>query len=215
MSAMKTRSPRNRSGLSAAAAVAVAALALATAAPVGAAQATGQAASATVRVTISNPAVFDAPIGEKGGISNPVASCTNYRVEPRTKWTLTNTDTGWTRTYRWTGALPGMYFPRVPVGTYESTTTGKCRKVEKTRVQTVTVKEKTLDGTVSRGEWVQIRRGMTRAQVADIVGNAGRDPFRWDGKLTVTYDMMRFWRWSLISYRDGRVVEKLWNVAHD
>ena len=209
----KTRSPRKRSELSVAAVVAV--VALATAAPAGAAQDSGRAASAPVRVKISNAAAFDAPIGKKGGISNPVASCSNYRVEPRTAWTLTNTDTGWTRTYRWTGSLPGMYFPRVRVGTYESSTTGRCRTVEKTRVETVTIEEKTLDGTVSRGEWVQIRRGMTRAQVAGIVGNPGRDPSRWDGKLTMTYDMMRFWRWSFITYRDGRVVDKLWNVAHD
>ena len=215
MSTTKTRSPRKRSELSVAAVIAVVALALATAAPAGAAQDSGQATAATIRVRISNAAAFDAPIGEKGGISNPMASCSNYRVEPKITWTLTNTDTGWTRTYRWTGDLPGVYFPRVAVGTYESTTTGKCRTVERTRLETVTVEEKTLDGTVSRGEWVQIRRGMTRAQVAEIVGNDGRDPSRWDGRVTMTYDMMRFWRWSFITYRHGRVVDKLWNVAHD
>jgi hypothetical protein len=108
-----------------------------------------------------------------------------------------------------------MYFPRVPVGRYKSTSVATCHGAAKARTQFVTVKEKTLEGTVSQAEWRQIHRGMTRVQVARIVGNNGRDPFRWDGQLTVTYDMMPFWLWSIISYRNGRVLEKHWNVGHD
>ena len=214
MTTMKIQSPRSRGGHSVAVATAAVALALSAALPATAASDSTQA-SARAQIKISGAAAFDAPIGARGGISNPVASCPNYRVEPKTAWTLANTDTGLTHTYRWTGSFPGMYFPRVPVGTYKSTTTARCHRNEKTRVETVTIKEKTLDGTVSRAEWRQIRRGMTRAEVADIVGSGGRDPSRGDGKLTVTYDMMKFWRWSLISYREGRVVDKYWNVGHD
>ena len=168
-----------------------------------------------VRPRIPAPAAFDAPAGGKGGVSNPVANCTNYRVEPRTRWTLTSVATGWSRTWSWRGALPGMYFPRVKPGIYRSETTVKCRTQSRSRTHRVHVGEKTAAGTVSRSEWRQIRRGMTRAQVADIVGNPGRDPFRYGGKTTWTYDMMPFWAWSLVSYRDGRVVSKMWNVGHD
>jgi hypothetical protein len=45
---------------------------------------------------------------------------------------------------------------------------------------------------VSGTEWWEIRCGMTRAEVADIVGDHGRDGFRWDRKLTLTYDIMPF-----------------------
>ena len=169
---------------------------------------------AAVKTRIGPASPFDAPIGKKGGVENPVAWCSDYS-SPRTRWTVTNTTTGWTKTYRWTGSLPGMYFPRVPVGQYKSRTVAKCHGVAKTRIQFVTVKEKTLRGTVSKAEWRRIHRGMTRARVSRIVGSSGRDPFRWDGKLTVTYDMMPFWRWSIISYRNGRVVDKHWNVGHD
>jgi hypothetical protein len=56
---------------------------------------------------------------------------------------------------------------------------------------------------------------MTRAQVAEIVGSDGRDPFRYAGKVSITYDLMAFWQWSIIEYRGGRVVAKHWNVGHD
>lgn len=56
---------------------------------------------------------------------------------------------------------------------------------------------------------------MTRAQVAEIVGSDGRDPFRYAGKVHITYDLMAFWQWSIIEYQGGRVVAKYWNVGHD
>jgi hypothetical protein len=168
-----------------------------------------------VRPRIPAPAAFDAPTGGKGGISNPVASCTNYRVEPRTTWTLTSVASGWSKSWSWRGTLPGMYFPRVEPGDYRSKTTVRCRTQSKTRTHRVHVDEKTSAETVSRAEWRQIRRGMTRARVANTVGNPGRDPFRYGGKTVLTYDMMPFWRWSLVTYRDGRVVSKSWNVGHD
>jgi len=195
--------------------VVVAALAAALTFPVGVASAdVAPAERSRVTVRIGTTPAFDAPIGRKGGVENPVALCSDYS-DPKSEWTLTNTETGWSRTYEWVGSLPGMYFPRVPVGEYLSESSATCRRVTRTRSEVVTVEEKTLEGTVSRAEWDQIRRGMTRVEVADIVGSNGRDPFRWDGRLGVTYDMMPFWRWSLINYRNGRVVEKHWNVGHD
>lgn len=169
---------------------------------------------AQVQTKISKAPAFDAPRGGKGGISNPVVWCSDY-TEPTTTWTLTNTQTGWTRTWSWKGSLPGYYFPRVPVGTYKSETNGKCRGVENSRSQQLIVAEKTTDGTVSRDEWNQIRNGMTRADIARIVGSDGRDPFRYAGTVSVTYDLMGFWQWSIIEYRNGRVAAKYWNVGHD
>lgn len=167
-----------------------------------------------VTTRISQAAAFDAPAGGKGGISNPVVWCSDYS-EPTTTWTLTNLDSGWSRTWSWRGSLPGYYFPRVPVGEYRSETLGTCRGVQNSRSQKLDVAEKTVDGTVSRAEWRRIQRGMTRAQVAEIVGSDGRDPFRYAGKVSVTYDLMAFWQWSVIEYRGGRVVAKYWNVGHD
>lgn len=180
----------------------------------GAAPADASATSAA-RPRISTAGAYDAPIGKRGGITNPVAWCSDFQVEPRTVWTLTNARTGWTRTWRWQGSLPGMHFPRVDVGTYWSRTTATCGQETRTRHQKLRIKEKTYAGTVSRAEWKQIRHGMTRERVAAIVGSDGRYPSHSDGTTVLQYDMMRFWRWSLIWYRDGRVVAKMWNVGHD
>ncbi len=169
---------------------------------------------ARVTTSIGPALAFDAPIDGKGGIENPVAWCSDSS-DPRTVWTLTNVGTGWSATYRWRGTLPGMYFPRVPVGVYRSETTAWCHGVSKSRTQRLSVVEKTLAGTVSRAEWRRIHRGMTRDQVAHVVGNNGRSPSRWAGKVSVIYDMMRFWAWSTVSYRHGRVVAKYWNPGHD
>lgn len=171
-------------------------------------------ARAAVDTRISQASAFDAPKGGKGGISNPVVWCSDYS-EPTTTWTLTNVDTGWSRTWSWRGSLPNYHFPRVPVGHYRSEASGSCRGVEKSRSQKLIVEEKTAAGTVSRGEWNRIRRGMTRDAVAGIIGSNGRDPYRYAGKVSVTYDLMGFWQWSVIEYRAGRVSKKYWNVGHD
>lgn len=72
----------------------------------------------------------------------------------------TYTQTGWTRAFRWTGALPGLYFPRVAVGTYKARTTVWCAGVRKIRKQTVTIEEKTLEKTMSRGEFESVELGV-------------------------------------------------------
>lgn len=172
-------------------------------------------ASAAVVPQIQQSQAFDAPVGGKGGIMSPYVSCSNYRIEPRVRWTVTRLATGRSRTYRWTGALPGMHFPRVAVGRYRVRTVATCRGTSARKVDTVRVREKTYNGTVSRSEFRRVTRGMTRAQVAEIIGNDGRDPFRYNGVTTRTYDMMAFWSWSIIRYRDGRVVDKFWDVGHD
>ena len=122
---------------------------------------------------------------------------------------------GYTRTYRWKGALPGVYFPRVKVGTYRSTTTAWCRTNKATRTQAVRVTEKTLQTTISRAEFRRIKRGMSRDRVRHIVGYPGLDAGTYAGEATRNYDMMAFWRWASITYRDGRVVRKAWDVDHD
>ena len=175
----------------------------------------GASAQSGPRPVIQDAQAFRAPIDGKGGIENPFVSCTNYRVEPRVRWVLENTATGYTRTYRWKGALPGVYFPRVKVGTYRSTTTAWCRTNKATRTQTVRVTEKTLRTTISHAEFRRIKRGMSRDRVRHIVGYPGLDAGTYAGERTRNYDMMAFWRWASITYRDGRVVRKAWDVDHD
>lgn len=158
---------------------------------------------------------FGAPTDQKGGVENPVARCDNYNVEPRTRWVLKNPDTGYSRTFTWRGALPGIAFPRVAVGTYTSRTTAWCGSHRAVRTQTVVVKQKTARTTISRAEFTGIHRGMSVARVRDIVGYRGKDAGQWAGKSSRIYDMMAFWRWTQIVYRDGHVVAKYWDVAHD
>jgi hypothetical protein len=158
---------------------------------------------------------FGAPTAQKGGIENPVAYCDSNNVEPRTRWVLTNPDTGYSRTFTWHGALPGIAFPRVAVGTYTSRTTAWCGRHQAVRTQTVLVKQKTARTTISRAEFRSIHRGMTAAKVGDIVGYRGTPAGHWAGKSFRVYDMMAFWRWTQIVYRDGRVVAKYRDVEHD
>ena len=124
--------------------------------------------------------------------------------------------TGETYSYRWRGALPNMAFLRVEVGRHEVRTTAACRTNTRTWVETVRVKEKTAQRTVSQGEWRRIKRGMSADRVRQIVGYAGEGyRYGYGGLSRRRYDMMRFWRWSIVEYRHGRVVSKWWNVAHD
>lgn len=172
-------------------------------------------AYAGVRPIIESAPVHDAPAGGRGGIMNAYVSCSRYMTEPRARMVITSARTGDARTFRWVGALPGMHFPRFAPGRYTVRTTAWCRGNRDVRTQTVRIREKTPRGTVSRSEFDRVRRGMTRSQVRAVIGNDGRDPFTYRGQTTRTYDMMAFWCWSIISYRDGRVVSKAWNTPHD
>jgi hypothetical protein len=158
---------------------------------------------------------FDAPIGGKGAVDPSGAYCSNYRVEPRTRVVIESLATGRTWTYHWTGALPGMAVTRVEVGSYEVRTRGTCRGTTRRWVETVRVKEKTAQTTVSIAEWRRIKRGMTPQRVARIVGYHGDSAGRFAGQVARRYHMMRFWRWSIVYYRNGHVVSKAWNVGHD
>ncbi len=174
---------------------------------------TQQAADAQVR--IAAPQAFPAPTDKPGGVRSPLATCGTDGMEPTTTWTLRNRKAGWAQSWHWTGSLPGRYFPRVEAGRYESTTVATCGDVTLESTHELRVKEKTRAGTVSKGEWKKIRKGMTRAKVKAIVGSNGRDASTVGKKTTVTYDMMPFYRWSHVVYRNGKVVDKEWNVAHD
>lgn len=165
--------------------------------------------------TISDVPAIDAPIGRKGGMQNTFVSCAGGRAEPRAVMKIRNPETGWKKTFRWTGALPGLYSPRVEVGTYRVTTKAWCAGVRRVRREKVVIAEKTLDGTMSREEFEAIDEGMSRDQVAEIIGNPGRDAYTYAGSTQVTYDNMRFWAWSIIKYRNDRVVAKYWQVGHD
>lgn len=173
------------------------------------------AGAATRGPRIGEAAAFGAPVGGKGGVTNPVTSCASYQVETRNRWVLSNADSGYSRTFRWRGTLPGIAFPRVAVGTYTSETTAWCGRHRAVRTQTLLVKQKTARTTVSPAEFRRIHRGMTAARVRHIVGYRGAYSWRWSGKTSRTYDMMAFWRWAQVVYRDGRVVEKYWDVGHD
>ncbi len=156
-----------------------------------------------------------APKNEQGGVQSPYVSCSKNQVAPRVKWVLTNLETDESNTYRWRGALPGVHFPRVDVGTYRSRTTAWCNGNKASRVHEVDVDQKTYKKTVSRREFRKVRRGMTRSEVREVVGFRGKDCSAYNGRRTCVYDMMAFWRWSFITFKDGEVVSKLWDVGHD
>lgn len=164
---------------------------------------------------IYDAAAFDAPINEKGGIMNPVPYCSNYHTEPRARWVLTNTETGYSRTFKWRGSYPGLYFPRVKVGRYRSTTVAWCGTDKARAVQTVEVGQKTYKTTVSKAEWRRIKVGMTPQRVRQIVGYGGVASPGYAGERSRTYDMMAFWRWSIVVYKNGKVTKKYWDVGHD
>ena len=155
---------------------------------------------------------------EEGRRAEPLRiTCTRYTVDPRVKWTLTRVKTGKSHTYRWTGALPGMYFPRVAVGRNRSKTTAWCRgeKNAYPRPHGSSRAEDTRHER-SRGQSPRhVHRGMSRAQVRDVVGFDGKACWAYSGRTSCNYDMMSFWAWATITYRDGRVVEKQWDVDHD
>lgn len=164
---------------------------------------------------ISPPSAVPAPKGEQGGVLSPYVSCPGGKAGPRVKWVLTSLATDEAQTYRWRGAFPGVHFPRVDVGRYHSRTTAWCRGDRTSRVHRLEVVEKTYRRTVSRREFRKVQRGMTRVQVREAVGFGGRDCSAYRGRRTCVYDMMPFWRWSLITFEDGGVVSKIWDVDHD
>lgn len=175
----------------------------------------GTPAGAAARPHVSPASAFDAPLGERGGIMSPAVSCADLDARVRVRWTVTDLESGDRRTYRWRVAAPAMRFPRFPVGDYRSSTVARCDGARARDVHRVSIAQKTRRSTVSPSEFRRIERGMTPRQVRRIVGHPGRDPFRYRGRRTLTYDNMAFWRWSLVTYRDGRVVAKHWDVGHD
>lgn len=181
--------------------------------------ATSVGASEAAHPVISRAPAFDAPQGGKGGIMSPYVSCTGGELEPVVRMVLTEVSTGKKRTFRWTGALPGVHFPRVAPGYHWVYTGARCGTgedaVAAARTQKVLIREKTARTTMSWTEYTRIKRDMTRAQVKAIVGNDGHSPSTYDGATTRTYDNMPFWRWSTVTYRDGRVISKAWDVDHD
>ena len=93
--------------------------------------------------------------------SNTVVDCPNYEQKPRVRVRIESETTGYTYTYRWRGALPVVGFPRVEPGRYEVRTKATCGTTTKTWVESVEVKEKTAERTVSPAEWRRVKRGMT------------------------------------------------------
>lgn len=162
---------------------------------------------------IADTGVVHAPTGEKGGLMNPVVWCTNHR-EPRVRTVVEGIDNDFRRVWRYRGSLPGLYFPRVEVGRYRLTTRGVCGQKTATRVEVVKVRQKVARTTVSRSEWQQVDRGMTRGEVRRIIGYDGTGSRR--GRVMHrSYDMMPFWSVSVVKFRDGRVVAKYWDLDHD
>jgi hypothetical protein len=173
------------------------------------------AQAAAPRPEISDAQVVHAPIGEKGGIMTPWVSCST-RVEPKARTVMTSLDTDWRRVFEWKGTIPAAGFPRAAVGDYKIRTVARCSGNKKVRTEYVTVEEKTRQRTISRAEFRQIERGMTRVEVREIVGYGGTAAgTSWQGQRLRTYDMMAFWAWVLIEYRDGRVASKTWDIDHD
>src|SRR3954453_8530729 len=122
---------------------------------------------------IERATAYDAPVGRPGGISAPFASCANARVVPTMHAVIERPGTDIRYTENWKSWGPNMWFPRVPVGDYRVTTTATCPVHQATRVQTVSVKQKTARTTISRAEFRRIKHGMTLRRIQHIVGYAG------------------------------------------
>jgi len=104
---------------------------------------------------------------------------------------------------------------RYPVGRYRVTTTATCGTHHATNRSTVRIGQKTAATTISRTEFRRLRRGMTRAQVTRIVGSQGPTYQEGNGRTSTSFDLMPFWRFTFLGFRDGRLVSKWWDVAHD
>jgi hypothetical protein len=161
---------------------------------------------------VRRPRAIRAPIGQKGGIRAPQVACASPWLTPRVTWTVRSTATGARRTERWRGAAPRRTVLRVAVGRYASRTVVACGTRRTVARHAVDVRRKTSHTTMSRSEFRRIKRGMTRHQVTRIVGYAGRRQASAGGVRTVSYEIMRFRRWSDVLYLDGRVVAKRWAV---
>lgn len=176
----------------------------------------GVAQAASPTPVVGAPAAFDAPIGKRGGAMNPGASCDgDYALTPRMRWRVVNDATGAVTSFGWFDAYPGMRFPRLEVGTYTSRVVVRCGSSRATGTHRFTIREKTAKGTISYPEFRRIKIGMPLQRVRRIVGNAGVDPFSYDGRTSRTFHQMRFWAWSVIEFRHGRVQRKFWAVGHD
>ena len=173
-------------------------------------------AAAGPRPLHSATQAWDAPVGGKGGVNAGHVWCSTYPAEPTVRVAIESLRTGKTFNYRWHGALPNMAFPRVEVGRYEVRTKATCGTTTKTWDEVVRVKEKTHERTVSRAEWRRIKRGMTADRVRRIIGYDGEVyRYGYGGLTNHRYDVMSFWRFSIVEYRNGHVVSKMWDVPHD
>ena len=157
---------------------------------------------------------WGAPIGQKGGIALGGAACADWRVQPRMRAVVLNLSTGTRTVHRWHYAGPGP-LPRYTVGRYRVTLSATCGTHRSRKTETVRIRQKTAATTVSRAEFKRIHRGMTEAQVAQIVGYHGLAGRPHGGISSHQYDNMRFWRFSFVDFRDGRVVSKYWDLPHD
>lgn len=145
---------------------------------------------------------------------NPVAWCPDHVTRPKVRTVVRGLDNGFRRVWRYRGSYPGRYFPRVEVGRYRLTTKAWCGKRAARRVETVRVEEKTAATTMSHAEYRRIKRGMTPKQVRRIVGvRAFASSYR--NQLWWTFDLMPFWQYGTVEFRDRRLVRKAWNVGHD
>lgn len=174
-----------------------------------------KASLAPPRPVIGKATAFGAPTDEDGGISSPYVYCTGHNVEPRVRWDLTDEETGETETFRWTGALPNVAFPRVEPGHYTSYAVARCGDVKASRRQDLEVLQKTAETTMSRAEFRAIKDGMTRREVKQIVGYGGKSAGHYKNEHGRTYDLMPFWHWTMVVFTDGLVTDKYWDVPHD
>lgn len=170
-------------------------------------------AQAVVKPAIGDVPVVHAPIGERGGLMNPVVWCADGR-SPKVRTVVTGVDSEFRRVFDYRGSLPGLYFPRVEVGRYKLVTRATCGVTAAWRAETVTVREKTHKRTISRSEFRRIKRGMTVRAVNRIVGYPGT-AFSYGSTMSRTYDQMEFWQMATIEFRRGRATGKWWNVGHD
>lgn len=172
-------------------------------------------AHAGVPASIAPPVAYDAPAGQLGAVEAPWVTCGGKgRVVPTVTWTLKYAASGITiATYRGTELTP-LAIHQVRPGRYRTITKATCNDHTWSTTATLRVGQKTKAETVSPKEFAAIKDDMTPKQVKKAVKRAPSDCAvnDWDSSTTCTYDLMGLGQIATVTYIDGYVVSKEWNV---
>lgn len=150
---------------------------------------------------------YGAPPDAKGGIGGPQVDCADGS-EAVVDWTLTNVATDEAKDFHFVGY--DVPFLRVPVAHYRSRTVASCGDVTESRTERVVVWQKNARNTISQAEFNRLRKGMTRAEVARIVGYPGQAGPSYPRYDVQVYDHLEFAAQAQIDFRNDKAVHLFW-----